>query len=99
MILPIVFDWDDGNDSKDRLKHGVTVDECEEIFFNDPYLSEDAIHSLIELRIKALGKTNKGRRFFLVFTVREGKISVISARDQNKKEKLINNQEVIKDAK
>jgi len=83
----ISFDWDKGNLNKNRLKHGVSTDECEEIFFNNPLLSEDVIHSQAEPRIKALGKTNLGRKLFVVFTLRGGRIRVISARDQNKKER------------
>jgi len=36
-----------------------------------------------------LGKTNKGRLLFLVFTIRDNKIRIISAKDMNKKERRI----------
>ena len=85
----IAFGWDKGNINKNRLKHGVTTDECEEIFFNYPIISEDVTHSTTEPRVKAFGQTNKGRKLFVVFTLREEKIRIISARDQNKKEKEV----------
>ncbi|RFC35327.1 MAG: hypothetical protein DID92_2727744179 [Candidatus Nitrotoga sp. SPKER] len=33
----IGFDWDDGNDRKND-KHGVSMSETEQLFFNDPLL-------------------------------------------------------------
>lgn len=86
------FDWDAGNLSKNSLKHNVTNKETEEVFSNDPLVSEDVKHSDKEKRFRALGKTNNGRLLFIVFTLRtikqEVKIRIISARDTNKKEEV-----------
>ena len=82
------FQWDDGNDAKNWHKHRVTWQECEEVFFNQPLIiKEDDKHSQHELRYHAFGKTNVVRLLFVVFTVRDGKIRIISARIMNKKEK------------
>jgi uncharacterized protein len=43
-------------------------------------------HSGIEKRWFALGKTNAGRKLFIVFTLRKDKIRIISSRDMNRKE-------------
>lgn len=84
------FEWDEGNSSKNLLKHDVADEECEEIFFNQPLIiANDTKHSNQELRYKALGKTNNRRVLFLVFTLRNNKIRIISARDVNKKERVI----------
>lgn len=81
------FDWDAGNMDKNRTKHQVSNSECEEPFFNLPLLlSDDIKHSQVEKRYYALGQTNDDRRLFIVFTIRENKIRVISARDMNQKE-------------
>ena len=83
---PISFEWDKGNIDKNLFKHSVTNKEAEEIFNNQPLISEDIKHSKKELRFQALGKTDKERLLFLSFTIRKDKIRVISARDMNKKE-------------
>jgi len=85
----IGFDWDDGNDRKND-KHGVSMSEAEQLFFNDPLLLlEDAKHSQKESRIHALGKTDEGRMLHITFTLRKKStlIRVISARDMHKKER------------
>jgi uncharacterized DUF497 family protein len=85
------FDWDDGNARKNE-KHGVSMAEAEQVFFNDPLLLLiDAKHSQEEARYHALGKTDEGRTVHITFTLRgDGvKIRVISARDMHKKERQI----------
>jgi uncharacterized DUF497 family protein len=82
------FDWDEGNVLKNWLKHKVSAGECEEIFFNEPVLiADDNKHSQIEKRYMALGRTNDKRQLTVIFTIRGNKIRVISARNQNLKER------------
>jgi len=49
-------------------------------------LDEDIVHSIIENRFLIIGKTEKGRLLYQIFTRRGDKIRVISSRDINKKE-------------
>ena len=81
------FEWDEGNREKSLVKHKVSNEECEESFF-DPSkkIQKDILHSKKEKRYVLIGKTNKGRRLYIVFTVRKDKVRVISARNLNKKE-------------
>ncbi|MHB8442864.1 MAG: BrnT family toxin [Patescibacteria group bacterium] len=82
------FDWDDGNVHKNKDKHNVIKKECEEVFFNKPYIVlYNQKHSIYENRFFIYGYTDKKRFLTIIFTVRENKIRVISARDQSKKEK------------
>jgi len=82
------FEWDKGNTDKNMQRHGVSDSECEQIFFNQPFISgADDRHSQDEPRDYALGKTDAGRRLFVVYTIRDQLLRVISARDMNKKEK------------
>ena len=81
------FNWDDGNLLKNWEKHGVSASECEQIFFNQPLVVKDEKHSEQEERYYALGHTDAGRLLFLVFTIRNNLIRVISARDMSKKER------------
>ena len=84
----IGFQWDSGNSDKNWISHQVTKSECEQIFFNQPLLiGNDDNHSKTEIRYYALGKTDGERKLFIVFTIRENLIRVISARDMNKKER------------
>ncbi len=84
------FQWDDGNKDKNWLKHKVTNYECEQIFFNQPFIvNYDSKHSDTEQRFYALGQTDLGRKLFVVFTIRNKKIRIISARDMSKKEREI----------
>lgn len=82
------FDWDDGNRSKNKIKHDVDTFEAEEIFFNIPLiLLDDVKHSQEESRYHALGQTNQGRELHITFTIRDNKIRVISARNMHRKER------------
>lgn len=85
------FDWDEGNARKND-KHGVSMAEAEQAFFNQPLLViDDSKHSEAEGRFHALGKTNEDRLLHITFTLRHaGKsIRVISARDMHRKERKI----------
>ena len=87
----IGFDWNEGNARKNE-KHGVSMAEAEQVFFNAPLLIlEDPVHSQTELRLHALGKTDSGRVLHLTFTLRKSAslIRVISARDMHRKERAI----------
>lgn len=85
------FEWDEGNARKND-KHGVSMAEAEQVFFNAPLLLlDDTAHSQKENRLHALGKTNEGRALHITLTLRESNtlIRVISARDMHRKERTI----------
>ena len=87
---PHEFEWDKGNKDKNWLKHKVKNEECEEIFFDKKKkILKDVLHSGKEKRFIILGKTKKERLLFVVFTIRNKKVRVISARDINKKEVIL----------
>jgi uncharacterized DUF497 family protein len=85
------FNWDKGNERKNE-KHGVSMAEAEQVFFNAPLLLlEDSVHSQKEPRLHALGKTDDERVLNITFTLRQSGllIRVISARDMHRKERTI----------
>lgn len=85
------FDWDAGNARKND-KHGVSMAQAEQVFFNAPLLFlEDASHSRQEPRLHALGKADDGRTLHITLTLRQSGqlIRVISARDMHRKERVI----------
>jgi len=84
------FEWDSGNAEKNRDKNGVEPGECEEAFFNRPFIvADDERHSTGKMRYFALGRSDSGRRLFLVFTIRGEFVRVISVRDMNRKERAV----------
>lgn len=83
------FDWDEANLAKCQ-KHGVSIDEIEQIFINDPYWRWDTGHSHDEERFIAIGRPDNGRYAFVSFTFRFKVKSIlirpISARFMHKRE-------------
>ena len=83
------FDWDPGNRDK-CLKHGVSIEEIEELFRSGPRVAPDPAHSDEEDRLLAIGRTAAGRALFVVFTLRmvggEQMVRPVSARYMHSKE-------------
>jgi uncharacterized protein len=83
------FDWDRGNRAKCE-KHGLSIATIESLFTRPLAILPDAAHSLREERLRAIGRTEKGRGVFIIFTLRrkgdELLIRPISARYMHKKE-------------
>jgi len=69
---PVAFIWDEGNRQKNFEKHGVTLREMEEVFF-DPSkkILEDKLHSDAEDRYILVGQTKGRRLLFVVFAIRQ----------------------------
>ena len=86
---PFQFNWDSGNSDKSKSNHNVEDWECEEVFF-DPkkVILKDKLHSGQEERFILLGQTRQSRLLYLVFTIRNEKVRVISARDITKRKEI-----------
>lgn len=84
------FEWDWGNVSHLWERHRVRPFEAEEVM-KDPnaITGLDELHSEDEVRFTVVGKTKKVRILFLVFTLRNGRIRVLHARDTKRKEAKI----------
>ena len=94
------FDWGQGNIEKNWERHKVTFIECEEVFFNRPLVfAEDPGHSKSECRYYGLGRANGERYLFVVFSIRNKRVRVISARDMSRKERRVYREEIEKAAK
>ena len=94
------FEWDEANSTKNWIKHKVYKTECEQVFFNIPLIvADDEKHSESEKRFFLLGRTDMDRKLFIVFTIRKNLIRIISARNMNKKEKELFDEEIKKDSK
>jgi uncharacterized DUF497 family protein len=83
------FDWDDGNRKKCQ-KHGVSIDEIENLFLGQPRVAPDIPHSGEEDRFIAVGRTVEERPLFVAFTFRKSAMGTlirpISARYMHGKE-------------
>lgn len=89
MRLPkiLAFEWDEENLDKSYKKHGISPKETEEVFVSEElFVLPDKKHSQTEKRHVALGKTQEGKRLFVIFTLRGKKVRIISARKMHKKE-------------
>lgn len=80
------FEWDRGNIGKNK-RHHVEDLESEESFLDmNKIIYKDVLHSKNEERFILLGKTKQERLLYIVFTRRQNKIRIISARDMDRKE-------------
>ncbi len=74
------FDWDDEN--IDHLAwHMVEPDEVEAAFADPDRVSREAYNTSTERRRGIIGATNDGRLLTIIFTVRRGRIRVVTAWD------------------
>lgn len=90
----VEFEWDKGNIGKNK-KHGVSDKESEEVFFDNlKIIFKDELHSHKEIRFILIGRTKKGRLLYIVYTKRDKKFRIISARDINRKEVSLYEKEV-----
>lgn len=84
------FQWDAANSAKNWLAHDVTQAETEQVFFNRPVLVlPDVAHSQVETRYYVLGRSNAGRRWTVVFTIRGSFVRPIMARDMSRRERRL----------
>ncbi len=78
-----------GTRDKSYEKHGITIQEAEELFLDeDVLLVEDIEHSQKEERFIAIGKSTQQKLLFAAFTIRDDKIRIISVRIANQKERI-----------
>ena len=83
----VEFDWDKGNLDKSYRKHGIIPKETEEVFVSEEFfVIHDIKHSQTETRFIGLGQTTTGKKLLVIFTMRQNKIRIISARRIHRKE-------------
>lgn len=90
------FEWDEGNLTKNEMKHGITSKEIEEVFYSlfviplgvqvSPMIDDESRYGI-------LGTTKARLGLFICFTVRCGKVRVISARKMSRTERKYYEQE------
>jgi uncharacterized DUF497 family protein len=80
------FDWDEVNKSKILKRFEMHI--VEEFFKQDLFIILDKQHSQNEERFIAIGEGPRNKPMFVCFTIRIGKIRVISARFMRAKEAM-----------
>ncbi len=84
------FQWDEGNAEKNWVQHHVSQGEAEQVFFNRPLVVvEGEQRTELTRRYYALGHTDASRLLFIVFTIRDDLIRVISARPMSRRERRV----------
>jgi uncharacterized DUF497 family protein len=89
-MTKVDFEWDEGNNTKNYTKHGVSCLEAESVFQDNHHLVfSDPLHSKQEKRYLTIGQSNRPRILLLAWTLRNKKVRIISARPASTKERLI----------
>ncbi len=84
MASALKFDWDDAN-AGHVAKHGVTPEEVEQAFANDPLIVLAAQKRSGEERVLCAALTDEGRPLQFVYTMRGGRVRVITAHTAKRK--------------
>jgi uncharacterized DUF497 family protein len=82
----VEFEWDDAKAKSNHVKHGVSFDYAK-LVFDDPHLIDrpDETVNYDEERTIATGMV-QGRMIVVVFTMRDGRCRLISARKATRNE-------------
>jgi len=85
------FEWDSGNKTKSANKHKISVEEVEAVFRSGQALPLGIQTSpkVDEQRLGLVGPALTGRLLQIAFTLREGRVRVISARPAHRKERKL----------
>ena len=87
-----VFEWDDVKNAKNQVKHGVSFDEAQTVFFDERAIEfDDPDHSIDEERFLLLGYSHRLRVLVVCHCYRsnESTIRIISARKATKNEQKV----------
>jgi uncharacterized protein len=80
-ITELEFEWHPLKATANLRKHKVSFEEAKTVFQDKKHIEvPDREHSLEEMRYLAIGRSEKGRLLTLIFTERETKLRLISAR-------------------
>ena len=85
----LIFEWNPQKADRNIEKHGVSFEEASTVF-RDPLslIIDDPLHSTAEVRIVQIGISHKNRYLVVVYTERDDKIRIISARKATKNERI-----------
>ena len=76
-MAEIQFEWNESN-TDHIARHGVTPVEVEEVIAGDPIVLQVQFRNG-ERRVLCAGRTAKGRTIAVVYTIRKGRVRVVTA--------------------
>ena len=85
--MPLQFEWDEEKNRVNRTKHGIHFEEAREIFAGPVLTAPDDRQDYREERFISYGQLSEMVVIALVYTMRRGRIRLISARKANRKER------------
>lgn len=89
-----IFEWDENKEKSNLRKHKISFDEAESVFADSLSVTiPDPDHSIEESRFIDIGLSDKNRVLVIVYTEREERIRIISARKATRTERKIYEQE------
>jgi uncharacterized DUF497 family protein len=88
--MKVVFEWDDGNNTKNYSKHGISIPEAESMFQDARRIDfPDPLHSVNEPRYISIGQSSRPRLLFAAWTLRAQFVRIISIRPASLKERQV----------
>ena len=88
-IYTMEFEWDENKNQSNQQKHDISFEEASEIFGYPTYEIADTSQDYGEVRYIGIGRNNQMLVLTVVFTDRESRIRIISARRSNKNERKL----------
>ena len=76
-MAELQFEWNENN-TDHIARHGVTPVEAEEVIARDPIVLQVQFRKG-ERRVLCAGRTVKGRAITVVYTIRKGRVRVVTA--------------------
>ena len=83
------FEWDENKNKSNQTKHGISFDEAAEIFKYPMYKLVNNRFDYGEVRYIGIGSNQQMIVLTVVFTERDSRIRIISARRASKKERKL----------
>ena len=85
----IEFEWDEDKDKANPRKHQISFEETAEVFYYLMYGTVDTRFEYGEVRLIGIGRNSQLIILTVVYTEREERIRIISARRANKQEEKL----------
>lgn len=94
LSFELAFEWDVSKAEANFQKHGVSLLEAAETFYDpEGFQIMDEKHSLEEARVYWIGKSKAGRILTSWFTMRENKVRIIGSAELRKFRRLYESSE------
>jgi len=84
----LTFEWDERKAASNERKHGVSFEEAQSVFYDPRAITiNHPDYAKTEMRFIDIGMSNENRVLVVVYTERENRIRIISARKAARNER------------